>query len=96
MTLTAKVSLDRFTKFLNENELLDQFVDKEGSSIGVALSSDENDQKNYDIGFRNTTFTWSAEQGDMSLTPSSRNFRLHIEGELLFKRNCINMIIGPT
>ena len=96
--IIAKVSLDRITKFLGETELLDQFVYKQERSIGVSLPVDENedDQEGHGIGFRNATFTWSAEQGDGSLTPSSRNFKLHVEGEVLFKRNCINIIVGPT
>ncbi|KAF8969860.1 hypothetical protein BDZ97DRAFT_1902271 [Flammula alnicola] len=56
---------------------------------------DEDDQSST-FGFRDATFTWSSEDGDGSLTPSSRNFRLHIDGELLFRRNRINLIIGPT
>lgn len=93
----AKVSLDRFTNFLNETELLDRFTSKskQESSLEVLSPSEESSQ-NDDIGFRNATFVWSAQETDGSLTPTSRYFRLHIEGELLFKRNCINMIVGPT
>ena len=92
---TAKVSLDRFTEFLNETELLDYFGSKQGSLTGVPLQADEDDGMR-DVGFRNATFSWSEKEIDGSLTPTSRCFRLHIEGELLFKRNCINMIVGPT
>jgi hypothetical protein len=58
----------------------------------------DNDQHNDDdrIGFNNAVFAWSNDAGDGTLTPSSRVFRLRVEGNLTFKRNCINLIIGPT
>jgi hypothetical protein len=95
--LIAKVSLDRITKFLSEAEFIDRFSDKQERFTGTTSPVVEGDQKSKDIGFRNATFSWSVEQGDNgSLTPSSRNFRLQVKGEVLFKRNCINMIVGPT
>jgi hypothetical protein len=48
------------------------------------------------IGFRDADFAWSIEDEDAFLTPPNRQFRLHIDGELIFKRNGINLIIGPT
>jgi ABC-type uncharacterized transport system fused permease/ATPase subunit len=52
------------------------------------------------LGFYDASFTWSAEQTatpeDGTTTPSRRNFVLRIDGELVFKRNVINLIIGPT
>ena len=48
------------------------------------------------IGFNDAVFAWFKEAGDGTLTPSSRAFRLRIEGNITFKRNCINLIIGPT
>jgi ABC-type uncharacterized transport system fused permease/ATPase subunit len=49
------------------------------------------------IGFQNASFTWSnANVNDGDLTPNRRMFTLRVEGELLFKRGCINLIIGPT
>jgi ABC-type hemin transport system ATPase subunit len=42
-----------------------------------------------------SSFTWSTEI-DGSLTPSKRNHLLQIERELLFKPNCLNIIVGPT
>ncbi|KAF8758900.1 P-loop containing nucleoside triphosphate hydrolase protein [Rhizoctonia solani] len=47
------------------------------------------------IGFRNATFAWS-RQAPATPTPSRRNFRLHIDQELLFHRGKINMVVGPT
>jgi ATPase subunit of ABC transporter with duplicated ATPase domains len=49
------------------------------------------------IGFQNASFTWSNDDvHDGDLTPSRRKFTLRVNGELLFKRACINLIIGPT
>lgn len=47
------------------------------------------------IGFRNAHFTWSSDVNG-SLTPSKRRFTLRIEGELLFKPKCVNLVIGET
>jgi ABC-type multidrug transport system ATPase subunit len=47
------------------------------------------------IGFRNATFTWTNVQPGTP-TPGRRNFRLKVEGDLLFHRGAINMVIGPT
>ena len=90
--LSAKVSLDRVTEFLQKTELLDSFADKP-SQGDISTTAECND-----IGFNNATFSWSAESpaNDGSLTPYQRTFRLHISGEQLFKRDCINLIIGPT
>jgi ATPase subunit of ABC transporter with duplicated ATPase domains len=48
------------------------------------------------IGFQNASFTWSNDDPDGTLTPSRRRFTLRVHGELLFKRGCFNLIIGPT
>jgi ABC-type uncharacterized transport system fused permease/ATPase subunit len=52
------------------------------------------------IGFYDASFTWSAKYPatteDGTITPSLRNFVLRIDGELIFKRGVINLIIGPT
>src|SRR6266404_8555907 len=48
------------------------------------------------IGFQNASFTWSHDDPDGALTPSRRRFTLRVHGELLFKRGCFNLIIGPT
>ena len=92
MVIIVKVSLERIMKFLNNTKLLVQFIDEPESSMGLVLPGAEDD---HDVGFRDATFTWLAEQGDGSLTPLSRNFRLHVEGEVLFKCNCINTIVRP-
>ena len=49
------------------------------------------------IGFLNASFTWSNDDpNDGVFTPARRKFTLRVEGELLFKRGCFNLIIGPT
>ena len=89
--LSAKVSLDRMTEFLQKTELLDSFTGKQSQGDIPTIESG-------DIGFNNATFSWSVESPDHdgTSTPSQRTFRLHISGEQLFKRDCINLIIGPT
>jgi len=89
--LLAKVSLDRVDEFLRDAELLDIFASTE---IGTSL--DEEEESDDRIGFRNATFVWSNMEGDGSLTSASRNFKLRIARELLFKRGGINLIVGPT
>ena len=78
-----------------QTELLDEFADAEKGSERVMLT----DASHFDhdiIGFQNASFTWSNEDADGTLTPSRRRFTLRVRGELLFKRGCINLIVGPT
>ncbi|KDR83119.1 hypothetical protein GALMADRAFT_238944 [Galerina marginata CBS 339.88] len=94
ISIKGKVSLDRIGAFLRDTELLDRFSDEtESEVIGIAEDTDHADV----IGFNNATFSWSNDVvGDGALTPSSRSFRLRIEGDLAFKKGCINLIVGPT
>lgn len=75
---------------------MDEYADAEKGSERVMLT----DASHFDrdvIGFQNASFTWSNDDlSDGGLTPSRRKFALRIEGELLFKRGCFNLIIGPT
>lgn len=51
------------------------------------------------IGIRNASFSWANQaSGSSASTPGSgrRNFTLRIDGDLLFKKGSINLIIGPT
>ncbi|KAH9030174.1 hypothetical protein EDB84DRAFT_1562614 [Lactarius hengduanensis] len=76
-------------------ELLDEFADGDKGSERVMLT----DASHFDqdvIGFQNASFTWSNDNADGTLTPSRRRFTLRVQGELLFKRGCFNLIIGPT
>ncbi|EUC62287.1 P-loop nucleoside triphosphate hydrolase, partial [Rhizoctonia solani AG-3 Rhs1AP] len=90
MTIQAKVSLDRINDFLQNTELLDAYNEKETPAI-----LEPNPPALDAIGFRNATFTWTRLVPGTP-TPSRRNFRLHIDQELLFKRGKINMVVGPT
>jgi hypothetical protein len=82
------------TEFLQKTELLDSFTDKPYQTVDISTTIESEGE----IGFKNATFSWSVESPDHdgSSTPSQRTFRLHISGEQLFKRDCINLIIGPT
>jgi len=75
-----------------QTELLDAFTEKETNS--QYFTSADLDQQQ-EIGFRNASFTWS-DDVDGSLTPSKRKFMLQIEDELIFKKGCINLVIGET
>ena len=74
-----------------QTELPDNFSGKEPIDLfqGVDRFTSER------IGFRDANFAWSCDT-DGSLAPSKRNFTLHMEGELLFTRGHINVIVGPT
>ena len=47
------------------------------------------------IGFRDAVFSWTGPQ-DQGEESTRRQYRLHIDGELFFKRNSLNLIIGQT
>ncbi|KZT60611.1 P-loop containing nucleoside triphosphate hydrolase protein [Calocera cornea HHB12733] len=87
--INAKISLDRVDNFLRKTPLLDAFeTDPDDLSL---LPHDDLDHSNV-IGFHNATFAWD-RKADGS---NSRNFRLTFEGDVIFKRGGINLIIGPT
>ncbi|KAJ6468064.1 P-loop containing nucleoside triphosphate hydrolase protein [Mycena vitilis] len=88
--ITGKVSLDRLNEFLKNTELLDNFDEKNAPVFFAEYTSmDER------IGFRDAAFSWSKEI-DESSTPSQRQFLLRIDGEILFERGRINLVVGPT
>jgi hypothetical protein len=76
-----------------QTELLDSFTEKDPDApdLFVPMATAANE-----IGFRDATFAWSSEEVDGTLTPSKRKFTLKIEGELLFKPECFNLVVGPT
>ncbi|KAH7319538.1 P-loop containing nucleoside triphosphate hydrolase protein [Rhizoctonia solani] len=86
----AKVSLDRVNDFMKNTELLDVY-----SKIDTPPFIEPEAPYPSAIGFRNATFTW-ARRAVSTPTPSTRNFKLVIDQELLFHRGKINMIVGPT
>ncbi|KAH7914592.1 hypothetical protein BJ138DRAFT_1143462 [Hygrophoropsis aurantiaca] len=90
--IQAKVSLDRVDSFLVETEMLDSYTQAENGK--ESIFTQEIAQADA-IGFRDAVFTWSNESNG-SLTPSKRKFRLHIEEELIFRRGCVNLVVGAT
>lgn len=53
-----------------------------------------------EIGFKDALFTWAhpdeSASGDENRDAYKRTFKLRLEGEVLFKRNKINLIVGST
>ncbi|KAF8157953.1 multidrug resistance-associated ABC transporter [Crassisporium funariophilum] len=90
--MKGKVSLDRVTDFLRNTELLDAFEETSSQEAAHVMQPDHPDI----IGFNDAVFAWSKEAEDGTQTPSSRAFRLRVDGQVTFKRNAINLIIGPT
>jgi hypothetical protein len=89
--VNGKVSLDRLNDFLHNTELLDSFTSEDTPEIIAP-----NERPSNVIGFKDATFAWSNDEIDGTLTSSSRKFLLKIEGELLFKPGCVNLVLGPT
>ena len=48
-----------------------------------------------EIGFNDAIFSWTGAC-DGTLTPSRREFSLHLEGNVFFRRGALNMVVGPT
>ncbi|KAF7306582.1 ATP-binding cassette transporter [Mycena indigotica] len=92
--VTGKVSLDRVDEFLRRTELLDRYTEPDPAAAELFVPADVEDSQK--IGFRDATFAWTSEKIDGTLTPSRRRFLLRIDGELLFKPGCINLVVGPT
>ncbi|KAL4267318.1 ATP-binding cassette transporter C [Pleurotus pulmonarius] len=92
VAIKGKVSLDRVNEFLHKTELLDSFADDGELSAAVAPSHPIAGSQ--DVIIRDASFTWDAEKP----VPGQprRNFVLKIDGEVTFKRNAINAILGPT
>lgn len=105
------MSLDRVTEFLQETELLDTFTESGQNEPAQDILEGTAEFDKSTIGFRGASFTWSnsinntgsatsttgtTTPGSGAMTPSRRNFVLHVEDELVFKRGKVNLIIGPT
>ncbi|KAJ3716918.1 hypothetical protein C8R42DRAFT_587922 [Lentinula raphanica] len=94
--VTAKVSLDRINKFLQSTDLLDDFdlgMDTiRATSASVASNQPVDEDK---LGFHTASFSWSKSRSGTS-TPSTRNFVLTVPGNLHFKSNALNLVVGPT
>ncbi|KAH9939277.1 uncharacterized protein BXZ73DRAFT_76000 [Epithele typhae] len=93
--ITAKVSLDRVSAFLNDTELLDEFSERTAASAEAVVPP--HTTENPTIGIRSASFTWSNENdGTLTPGPNRRNFTLRIDDEIVFRRGRINLIVGPT
>ncbi|PBK89773.1 P-loop containing nucleoside triphosphate hydrolase protein [Armillaria gallica] len=79
----GKVSLDRLTDFMQNTELLDTFSEKD-------FIEPVNVEDQEDIGFHQARFSW------MNEIPSHRTFLLRVDEEVIFRKNSINLVIGPT
>ncbi|KII86381.1 hypothetical protein PLICRDRAFT_56093 [Plicaturopsis crispa FD-325 SS-3] len=92
--IQAKVSLDRLAEFLCQTELLDAFTDStEPDNARLAVPEGMQDC----IGFHHATFTWARpERSDQDVSIPSRQFKLCIENDVLFKAGGINLVVGPT
>ncbi|KAK0192579.1 hypothetical protein F5146DRAFT_1040547 [Armillaria mellea] len=90
-TVVGKVSLDRLTDFMHNTELLDTYSEKTPATSIIPTEIPTNDV----IGFCKAAFSWSNDDNG-SATPSGRQFLLRIEEELIFHKNSINLVIGPT
>ncbi|KAF8889981.1 multidrug resistance-associated ABC transporter [Gymnopilus junonius] len=88
--LMRKVSLERIGHFLTQTELLDDFIRKTEPGVSTIVNDD------HVIGFNDAVFSWSNDVEDGTETPNARAFRLRIEGNLAFKKGCVNLIVGPT
>ncbi|QRV86038.1 ABC transporter transmembrane region [Ceratobasidium sp. AG-Ba] len=89
LSIQAKVSLDRVGDFLTKTELLDSYAQSDTATIRPPRPQSSV------IGFRDATFTWACQKPGTFALPR-RNFKLRIDGEVLFRRGKINMIVGPT
>lgn len=72
--------------------MLDEFTETEDDATIVDSSTSHKS----DIGLGKSTFSWSNDVPDGTLTPSSQAFRLHLDGDVIFKQGVFNLIIGPT
>ncbi|KAJ6594300.1 hypothetical protein B0H19DRAFT_1094896 [Mycena capillaripes] len=80
----------RLNDFLHNTELLDSFTSQDAAEN---VSPEQSDNV---TGFRDATFAWSNDGTDGTLASSNGKFLLKIEGEVLFKEGCVNLVIGPT
>ena len=91
---------------LLQTELLDVFEEaKQGAAVGEEQGALQGEQIRRvpdpdSIGIKQTTFTWTNDgEAQTPVTPSiagRRKFMLNIDGELLFKRGQMNLVMGPT
>ena len=90
---------------LLQTELLDVFEEAKQGAVGEEQGALQGEQIRRvpdpdSIGIKQTTFTWTNDgEAQTPVTPSiagRRKFMLNIDGELLFKRGQMNLVVGPT
>lgn len=85
------IRLQSLTYFESQTELLDAFNSKT-KDAAVSAGDDR-------LGFGRAYFSWKSSEPGSDGTSTSRRkreFQIRIEDELIFKRNCINLVVGPT
>ena len=75
-----------------QTELLDSEKEK-ASKVAIRTLADYD--KNA-IGFSDCSFSWDSFENRDGLNKHARKFRLRFDGEVLFKRGEINLVVGPT
>ena len=76
-----------------QTELLDSEKEK-ASKVAIRTLADYD--KNA-IGFSDCSFSWDSFENRDGLNKHARKaFRLRFDGEVLFKRGGINLVVGPT
>ena len=76
-----------------QTELLDNEKQKASKVAITTLAEYDKDA----IGFNDCSFSWDSFNSSDSLNKRARKaFRLRFDGEVLFKRGEINLIVGPT
>ncbi|TFK33331.1 hypothetical protein BDQ12DRAFT_700806 [Crucibulum laeve] len=88
--ISGKVSLDRINDFIYNTELLDIFTEQDHTFTSPTAAEES------PIGFRDAQFTWSVEEHDYPDGGIRERFILHVDGEFVFPRESISLIVGPT
>ncbi|KAF7976802.1 hypothetical protein HWV62_5660 [Athelia sp. TMB] len=90
-SIAGQVSLDRLNTFLKDTELLDAYSEERISpEVEVANIGLDNEET---IGFTDARFSWSGRSSDST---SRHQFQLRLDGEVVFKRGALNLVVGPT
>lgn len=77
----------------NQTELLESEKEKIEPTAAIALAGHNKDT----IGFGDCSFSWdSFDQPEGPSRRTRKAFRLRFDGEVLFQRGKINIIVGPT
>lgn len=77
-----------------QTELLDDLTEGSDRDLSDIHTVDGGEE----IGIRHAAFTWSRDNPMEAPTSGvgQRNFVLHVDEEVLFKRGRVNLVVGPT